>query len=529
MTNARSDYDVIVVGSGVAGLSVALGLAGVRRVAIVSDGPLGGGSTAWAQGGLAGAVSTADDASLHAKDTAAAGAWLGDDEAIGVVTSGAVESLADLLRVGGRLDRDDAGRLSLTREGGHDRRRIVHAGGDATGAEVSRALTAAVREADVEVIDRAAAVDHVPAATHTRHAVGGVVVRRTHADRVEEGVLTSRAVVLATGGIGGLYAASTNPQEVRGCGLALALRAGAALVDVEFVQFHPTALAIAAAAGQVPLISEAIRGEGAILRDATGRAIMAGRHPLADLAPRDVVARRIDEVIRSGGRVYLDATALGADLLRHRFPTIVGICRQHGIDPATDPIPVAPAQHFLCGGVRTDTWGATDVCGLYAVGEVAATGLHGANRLASNSLIEALVIGRRIAARLALELPAPIPLSLDAPSTRNGVADRDVTSIRATMSSHAGIRRTGAGLEAALDALSALTATPAQASVDASHQRLAAMAIVAAAAARRESRGCHWRSDHPQPSERWRRRVIVRLDADGLPTTETTPALQRSA
>lgn len=517
-----TEYDVVVVGSGVAGLSVALGLAGTRRVAIITSGPIESGSTAWAQGGLAAAVAPDDDALLHGDDTVLAGAGVCDEGAVAVLTDGAATSLADLVRAGAKLDHNQDGRLALTREGGHHRHRVVHAGGDATGAEVSRALSAAVHDSLITVIDNAA-VETVTT-TSTRHGVRatGVTLRRNHGSPRQ---VSAAAVVLATGGVGGLYASSTNPPEVSGGGLGLALRAGATLVDVEFVQFHPTALRLPGNVGQIPLVTEALRGEGAVLRGTGGDRIMAGRHPLGDLAPRDIVARRIDEVLASGSAVGLDATELGDALLRDRFPTVYNACRSHGIDPAAEPIPVAPAQHFLCGGVQTDRWGATDVAGLYAVGEVAATGVHGANRLASNSLIEAMVFGRRLAARLVLDLPTGA--STDADTSAVPVIDgRASTTIRTVMTKYAGIRRSAAGLRTALQLLDAVAAQPAGDTCDAQvgNQWLAASAVLAASQARRESRGCHWRSDYPIASTLWRRHIAVRLDDSGIPVAVATTA-----
>jgi L-aspartate oxidase len=504
MTTRTTDYDVIVVGSGVAGLATALGLAGVRRVALVTSGDLGSGSTAWAQGGLAAAIASDDSPELHAADTLTAGATFGDAAAVTALADSATTAIADLLRYGADFDRDAGGELALTREGGHSRRRVVHAGGDATGAEVSRTLIAALRNSDVEVVEHTSVRDLLT----IRHDGAGVVTGAILA--AEDGqlsALSTRALVLASGGAGHIFDRSTNPPEVDGSGLGLAMRAGASLADLEFVQFHPTALDIDAGAGQVPLITEALRGEGAVLRDERGAAVMAGCHPLADLAPRDIVARRIDEIIAAGGAVRLDVSAV-RDIV-DRFPTVVAACRRHGIDPATTPIPVAPAQHFLCGGVRTDAWGATDVAGLYAVGEVAATGVHGANRLASNSMVEGMVFGRRVAARLAVDLPAA--------ASRVGTVEHAaplghsdaLPEVRSWLSSAAAIRRSGYELERAAKEVAALAA---------GDQGLAATAILVAAAERRESRGCHWRDDHPASSEWWRqRRVVVRLGADGVP------------
>jgi L-aspartate oxidase len=519
-------YDVVVVGSGVAGLSVALGLAGSRTVAVVTSGVLGSGSTVWAQGGIAAAVGNDDEPRLHAADTMAAGAGRCGAEAVRTLTEEAPSRLAELVAAGAALDRDGDGRLALTREGGHHRRRVAHAGGDASGAEVSRALVASLRRADVDVVEAATVLDLVRALGRRGPQVTGVRLRSA----AGEMTVAARAVVLATGGIGGVYAASTNPVEVAGDGLALALRAGASLVDLEFVQFHPTALRVAAIAGQIPLVSEALRGEGAVLRDLAGGRIMTGHHPMADLAPRDIVARRIDEVMAGSGGVVLDATALGADLLHTGFPTVYDACRRHGIDPATEPIPVAPAQHFLCGGVRTDRWGATDVAGLYAVGEVAATGVHGANRLASNSLVEGMVFGRRLAARLTLDLPPSVAAATEPAVPIPAVADSDTATIRSTMTRYAGIRRTGQGLEAAAAVLSGLVdSSVTGSSTDAGNRWTVAAAIVAAAHARQESRGCHWRGDYPATSERWRRPVVVRFDETGSPVAVPIDSLERTA
>jgi L-aspartate oxidase len=531
------DYDVIVVGGGVAGLSVALGLAGRRHVAlVVSEEDLGDGSTRWAQGGLAAAIGPDDTPALHAADTMTAGAGSGDRDAIRVLTESAPAALADLVARGAGFDREPDGRLALTREGGHHRDRVAHAGGDATGAEVSRCLAEAVRRSDVQVIERTSVVDVCVAHSVAGPLVTGVAVRRTTTDGEETAVLSAGAVVLATGGVGGLYETTTNPGAVTGEGLGLALRAGASLVDVEFVQFHPTALRIPTASGQLPLVTEALRGEGAVLRDGDGRRIMIGHHPMADLAPRDVVARRIDEVLARSGEpsreVVLDATGFGHGVLRDRFPTVYAACRRHGLDPERDGIPVTPAQHYLCGGVRTDLHGATDVAGLYAVGEVAATGVHGANRLASNSLVEGLVFGRRLAERLVAEVVGPRPAATRHDVPVVSVGTESIPALRSIMSRGAGIRRSGAGLAAALDALASLVAPPgfaAPPSPAAANRWLAAMAIVTSAATRLESRGCHWRSDHPERSELWRRPVVVRLDADGVPAVGHADALERTA
>jgi L-aspartate oxidase len=502
-------------------LTCALGLAGRRRVLLVTSAALRSGSTPWAQGGIAAAIGAGDDPRNHAKDTGVAGAGMCDPQALTHLTSAAPGAVAQLAAEGVRFDLGVEGLPALTREGGHDRSRVLHAGGDATGAEVSRALVAAVEGADIEVRDHTTVVGLV--VSGARRQVTGVEVRRCGEQRTE--CISARAVVLATGGVGGVFRASTNPADVTGDGLALALRAGASLVDVEFVQFHPTGLRVDGI-GQVPLISEALRGEGAVLRDIDGAPIMAGQHPLADLAPRDIVARRIDEV----GWVGLDATGFGSQQVQRRFPTAYRICRDHGIDPSTELIPVAPVQHFMCGGIRTDSDGATDVIGLYAVGECAATGVHGANRLASNSLLEGQVFGSRAAEALANALP---DRAADGGRTAQlpAVAEEAIAPIRATMSRYAGVRRSGPGLAAADAALRGLSqqTMPANASEDAANRWTVAAAIVAAAAARHESRGCHWRSDFPEADDAWRHRIVVRLDETGSPVADSELALSRSA
>ncbi|HEY3736052.1 MAG TPA: L-aspartate oxidase [Jatrophihabitans sp.] len=495
--------DVVVLGAGVAGLSTALGLAATRGVLVLDA---GAGSTPWAQGGIATAFG-ADDPQAHAADTMIAGAGACDADAVRVLVEEGPQRVAELIALGGRLDHTANGEFARTLEGGHHFARIVHAGGDATGAEVARALRAAAVAAGVEII--------ATSASGLLRASDGTVTGVLTIDGERIG---ARAVVLATGGLGYVYRASTNPAVVRGDGLALALRAGAALMDMEFVQFHPTALFTGAPGeiqeGQLPLVSEAVRGAGAVLVDAAGNRIMAGRHPLEDLAPRDIVAREIDAVMTRDGasHVFLDARSVG-DFAR-RFPTVAAACAQIGVDPATQPIPVAPAEHFLCGGVRVDHRGATDVPGLYAVGEVAATGVHGANRLASNSLLEGMVFGRRLAAELTLQLPFDTASPTQEPQAVALGEDEDPQAVRAIMTRYAGIRREGNSLAAALDQLDELGEGP---------LATVARAVVASAAERAESRGCHWRSDFAQTLPNGgRHHVVVRLDENGRPEVEKT-------
>ncbi len=524
------DFDVIVVGTGVAGLSVAASLAMSRRVAVITSGALGGGSTALAQGGIAAAIDPSDSPRLHASDTVAAGGGLCDADVVRGITDDAPDRIRDLIDLGTRFDRTDAGELALTREGGHRCLRVAHAGGDATGAEVSRALVATLRTTAAAVFDYTTVIDlHLAIGRHGRQ-VGGVVVRR--GESVGEELLTAREVVLATGGIGSLYVASTNPPEVAGDGLALALRAGAALVDVEFVQFHPTGLRVPGRQ-RVPLISEALRGEGAVLRDRQGHRIMAGHHPMADLAPRDIVARRIDAVMSEPldgepNVVGLDVTGFEPGVMTRRFPTAAEICRRYRIDPATEWIPVAPTQHFLCGGIRTDAWGRSDVAGLSAVGEVAATGLHGANRLASNSMLEGVAVGRRVADRLGSEVPARASREAPPPPALPRVGWDTVSTMQTVMSRYAGVVRSGAGLTAALASLNAVADSDETAPL-AAHRWLASYAVVAAASAREESRGCHWRADFPAADDAWRHRLLVSLNEAGLPEVAAAIALEETA
>src|SRR6185369_10782409 len=400
--------DVIVVGSGVAGLTAALHLreAGLH-VTVVTKVHIDDGSTRWAQGGIAAVLDPLDTPAEHAKDTLIAGVGLCDPAAVDVLVEEGPARVRELIRLGAEFDRNADGSLMLTREGGHHANRIVHAGGDATGAEVQRALHEAVnKDPWIRIVEHALVLDLL------RDAAGRACGLTLHVlgEGSEDGVgaILARAVVLATGGMGQIYSSTTNPSVSTGDGVALAMRAGATVTDVEFVQFHPTSFVSAAVTSvQRPLISEALRGEGAHLVDEAGKRFMVGQHELAELAPRDVVAKGIHRVLRQTGadHVYLDARHLGKEFLEHRFPTIVASTRAAGVDPAVDLIPVAPAAHYASGGVRTDLHGRTSIAGLYACGEVACTGVHGANRLASNSLLEGLVFARRIDVDIAQTLP----------------------------------------------------------------------------------------------------------------------------
>ncbi|MDZ5622660.1 L-aspartate oxidase [Nocardioides sp. HM23] len=522
--------DVVIIGSGIAGLTTALRLREhVDKVLVVTKDVLNAGSTQWAQGGIAAALSPEDTPEEHEVDTLVAGAGACDRDAVRVLVTEGPDAVRELIALGTKFDLDAAGELSLTREGGHHRDRIAHAGGDATGAEIQRALIAAVEAApDIEVIQHALAVDLLlgddgGVAGVTLHVIGEGV-------RDGVGAVICRAVVLASGGLGQVFSQTTNPAVSTGDGLAIALRAGATLRDLEFVQFHPTVMYLGPESrGQQPLISEAVRGEGAFLVDDDGDRFMTGVHPLADLAPRDVVAKSIMKRMIDTGRphMWLDARHLGAEFWERRFPTILATARSHGVDPVTQLIPVAPACHYASGGVRTDLDGRTDLPGLYATGEVACSGVHGANRLASNSLLEGLVFSRRISKVLPGELGP----------WRDPAADRRTAglvpgSVRRTlqeaMTSQAGVLRTAAGLGeagAVLDKLAGVTADQVdQDSWETTNLVTISAALADAAALREETRGSHWRDDFPdRDDEHWAGHFDVAM-TDGVTTVTFHPA-----
>jgi L-aspartate oxidase len=614
------EADVLVVGAGAAGLTAALGCASAdpsassreprppaspapsgpsapsadegtraaprsprRRVLVLtktrSSGAGAGGASVWAQGGVASAVGDDDDPALHAADTLAAGAGLNDAAIVSLLTGDGPRRVRSLLALGARFDRDPGGRLALGKEAAHSRRRILHAHGDATGAEVVRTLVDAVhREPSIGVVDETFALDLVREAG----AVVGLRALHRNGRRV---LYRAPAVVLATGGLGQLFLHTTNPREATADGLAMAARAGARLVDLEFVQFHPTALAVhateaagtpgagAAAGAPLPLLTEALRGEGAVLIDDRGVRFMAAVHPDRELAPRDVVARAIWARLAEGRRVFLDATRAVGERFPERFPTVFALCRQHGLDPRVEPLPVVPAAHYHMGGVAVDARGRTSLPGLWACGEVAATGAHGANRLASNSLLEALVFGARVAediqgllgvrdgdgveraaaaarsrplralvasvtpvatmASVAPVVPAvPPDLELAAAGSEGLVA-----RLRRVMWERVGVERDEAGLAAAVAELAALSRQPATdpavttagthqprasapadpgfAAAEARNLLLAGRLLAQAARERRESRGGHYRVDHPHADAAWQRRLFLTVTAAG--------------
>lgn len=508
-------YDVVVIGAGVAGLAFTLNLPPQLKVALLTKGTLGESNTRYAQGGLSAAVGADDSPKLHAIDTLTAGAGLSDPEAVRILVDGAPEAVRWLNTLGTRFDRDEQGEVLLGREAAHSRRRVLHAGGDATGAEIERALVARVREdPSVDVYAGAFAVDLIVADGRCR----GVIAQLELGTGLT--ALLAPVTVLAAGGAGHLWATTSNPQGATADGLAMAIRAGATIADAEFVQFHPTVLALP---GETPfLVSEAVRGEGAYLRGADGQRFMLDVHPQAELAPRDVVARAIHEQMRRDNRdhVDLDLRHLDAVAMRARFPTITAELAQRGLDLATDLIPVAPAAHYYIGGVAATPEGMTSLPGLLAFGEASATGIHGANRLASNSLLEGLVFGMAGADRVAREWSAlSAGASSDAeftwPETRSLDPD-EVRELRGrlqqTMSRNVGVVRDAAALTEAQADVADITALLAQlpATSTASDPRPfwelrnlldASQAVTESALFRKESRGAHTRADFPFADE----------------------------
>jgi L-aspartate oxidase len=530
--SAPGVLDVLVLGSGVAGLSAAVRLAtpvagspdGGLRVGVLTKAELWRSATRWAQGGVAAVLGGDEDSTdLHLADTLAAGAGLCDTDAVRVLVDEGPSRVRELIALGAEFDRHPGGDLALAREGGHSTARVVHAGGAATGAEVERALVDATRASAAAVLEEWFALDLLVEDGRCR----GVLALDADGRVVE---VRARHTVLATGGVGQLFSVTTNPAEATGDGLAMALRAGVPVADVEFMQFHPTALHHPAMPR--PLLSEALRGHGALLRDARGERFVD------ELAPRDVVSRAMAERMREQGveHLWLDATQL--DAFAERFPTINASLTAIGLDPAVDWLPIAPAAHHLSGGVVTDLSGATALPGLWAAGEVACTGVHGANRLASNSLLEGMVFGARLAEAIADGVDGPSPTGVmaavlagpaepaDPGAVRDGVAepaptdapagdvDKAVDRLQRAMFDGAGVVRTAASLDEARRVVEAIgVSDPGGTPSDRAHGELAnlvtaAGALLDAATLRTETRGAHARSDFPEASDRWRRRIV---------------------
>ncbi len=554
--------DVIVVGSGIAGLTAALELRSqVGRVLLVTKDVLSSGSTVWAQGGIAAALDPADTPAAHRDDTITAGAGLCDPHAVDVLVTEGPGRVRDLIDRGANFDLSTDGTVSLTREGGHHADRIAHAGGDATGAEISRALVAQLEQVrndpGIDIIEHAQVIDILTSSgeippqsddADRRVACGVTLHVRGEGTRDGVGAALARAVVLATGGIGQLYVSSTNPSQTTADGAAAALRAGADLADLEFVQFHPTVLWLGSGAkGQLTLISEAVRGEGAYLIDVDGNRFMPAVHDMAELAPRDVVAHAIVRQMEKTGEdhVLLDARHLGKDFIAARFPTIHARLLEHGFDLTQEPVPVAPAQHYHSGGIVTNIAGRTTLRGLYAIGEAACTGVHGANRLASNSLLEGIVFAHRAAADIAHRMAAgELPQRDPQPRANHSglVMSATRTRIQRAMTAGAGVLRTDETLSRTLNALSRVridadipetlpgnqSTLPQAAEWETTNLHSVACALALAAHTRTESRGGHFRADHPQRSDQWLRRVVIRLDHEGYLLADTAP-LTRTA
>ena len=491
---ASSSPPIVIVGSGLAGLSAALALAPLPTL-ILSKGPFAmGGSSNWAQGGIAAALGQDDTPALHASDTIKAGVGLSDEAITKLVTEKAPEAIARLLELGVPFDRKATGEFALGLEGAHSRHRIVHVGGDGAGQAIMTAMMAAVKALPtITILENASVIQLLT----EDGRCSGLVFR--HNGRLER--LTAERIILATGGTGALFRHTTNPLTSFGHGIALAARAGALLADLEFVQFHPTAIDIKA--DPMPLASEALRGEGAILVTESNEAIMAS-YPRKDLEARDIVSREIFRRMQTGSHIFLDAREAIGSRFEIKFPGIYKATMTAGIDPSRDLIPVAPAAHYHMGGIAVNEVGRSSVEGLWAIGEVAATGLHGANRLASNSLLEAAVFGERVAS----DLKNFVPSASHGERTQVAV---DITEdegkdeeIRDLMTAHLGVIRERSGMEKAIDCLRNLAPR--------SDKALIALLIALSALKREESRGSHFRSDFPDKSEIAKRSFISLKD-----------------
>ncbi len=545
------EYDAVVVGAGVAGLSFTLRLPASWRVALLTKGILGESNTRYAQGGISAAIGDGDSPNLHGQDTLSAGAGLSDAPAVDELVSSAPEAVDWLLSLGTEFDRDPVtGAIELGREAAHSRHRVLHAGGDATGAEVERALVEAVRTRDkVDLFDHAFGLDLV---VESGECAGLIAALPGYEGLV---VLHAPVVVIAAGGAGQLWAVTSNPPGATGDGLAMAIRAGVAIADPEFVQFHPTVLRTPG--GEPFLVTEAVRGEGAYLRGLDGNRFMVGQHELAELAPRDVVARGIQAAmaVQNTDHVYLDLSHLDYKAMHRRFPTIAAELKRRDLDLAKDLIPVAPAAHYFIGGLASGPTGLTSLPGLLSLGEAACSGVHGANRLASNSLLEGLVFGANAAEEVMAQHPSIRARAHTTHVRSNGVPFAEaqgrqeslaalIQRLQRTMSAHVAVVRNADGLVSALKTLEAIdsdltTTAPATiAGWEARNMALAAKAVASAALHREESRGAHFRSDFPDtdpyltgldslldrvPFDQWRYGRIPTVISQSLQTPDVAP------
>ncbi|MEQ1752896.1 MAG: L-aspartate oxidase [Micropepsaceae bacterium] len=504
--NVIQSAGVLIVGAGLAGLFAALKFPG--PVTVLSPVSLGSGaSSTWAQGGIAAALGNDDSAELHARDTEIAGAGIVDAHIARLIAREATDRIYDLADLGVPFDRDTAGKFTQGREAAHSRNRIVRVTGDRAGAAIMATLIRQVKtQPRIQILEGLLAYE---LAMENGRVVG--VYAHPVDDKATPVLIRSHATVFALGGVGGLFEVTTNPPQARGQGLGMAARAGALIADPEFIQFHPTAIAVGR--DPAPLATEALRGEGATLVNDLGDRFMPAIHKDAELAPRDIVARAIFRELRAGRRVFLDATKNIGSRFPDAFPTVFANCQVDGIDPRTMPIPVAPAAHYHMGGISVDENARTTLPGLWAIGECASTGAHGANRLASNSLLEAIVFGARAASDIALSEPTAVPhaSAADRPTSSGATATPSVMALRKMMTSNVGLERCEHELIKAIDFIAKMEKAGAN-DPDLRNMTATCLLIAGGALRRKESRGGHYRNDFPETDPAWATRTFVTLD-----------------